>query len=79
MNQDNANAAVELTSISFHRQTVVQSMIVTLGVILFIILGYIALRYMGMCGGLGEIMVRHRWSMRWSTTEEPHQAPKYNV
>ena len=64
MVQNNANAAASsLTTFSFHGQTVLQSMIATGAMVIFLFLIYLLLRYMGYCRpSRPEEFVCRRWS-----------------
>ena len=79
-----ANEALEVTSISFHGPTLIQSVIASLSCIVIAVLAYIALKYCGICkrgtnrGGLTEVWPedRQHTARRWSLKSIRHQRPR---
>ncbi len=71
--QENSNASLEFTSIDFHGPTVLQTVLIGLGMVLVVGLGYLVLRYMWYCGGArrgnthyGPGMDYNRGAGRWN-------------
>jgi hypothetical protein len=64
--QDGAKASLKLTEISYHPDTILTMVLVSLGVVAVCVLIYFILHRMGFCGGSDSGSARPRRGVRFS-------------